>query len=187
MSFFIGKVTHGRPDCTGRDEREIAVYDMLDSLGVEYEHIDHEEASTNALCEDIEKVLGVHICKNLFLCDRKKTRFFMLSMRGDKQFVTREFSRSIGAPRLSFAPAEKMLELLGVTPGSVSVMGLMNDKDNEISYYIDENLLKDKYFGCHPCKNTSSLKIKTADILEKVLPRVSHSHSAVSTDWEENE
>ena len=106
MGFFIGKVTHGRPDCTGRDEREIAVYDMLDSLGVEYEHIDHEEASTNALCEDIEKVLGVHICKNLFLCDRKKTRFFMLSMRGDKQFVTREFSRSIGAPRLSFAKEE---------------------------------------------------------------------------------
>lgn len=178
MSVIKGEKFFGRPDTDGRLEKEIAVYDLLDSLGVEYEGVDHQPLASAAEddCAEIAARLGVHICKNLFLCNRKKTEFYMLSMPGEKHFVTADFSKRIGCSRLSFAPADKMLELLNITPGSVSVLGLMNDKDRCVNLYFDRDLLRDKYFGCHPCINTTSLKIKTEDILNKILPAVQHEY-----------
>ena len=175
--FFVGEPHIGRPDCSGRTDKEIAVYDMLDSLGVEYTVIDHDPAASVDTCDEIERKLGVKICKNLFLCDRKKTRFFMLSMPGEKHFVTRDFSHAIESPRLSFAPPEKMLEFLNITPGSVSVLGLMNDSGNDVKYYIDSDLMTDEFFGCHPCINTSSLKIRMSDVLTKIIPATNHDYS----------
>lgn len=172
---------HGRPDSMeGRQEREIRVYDFLDSLGIEYWQTDHDRlAYTMEDCLEVDAVLEATICKNLFLCNRQKTRFYLLMMPGDKPFKTKELSRQIGSARLSFADEDKMVSLLDIHPGAVSVMGLINDKDHAVQLLIDEDILKGEFLGCHPCVNTSSLKIRTADILEKFLPAVGHDYIKV--------
>ena len=167
------ELLNGRPaDEAGRLEKEIRVYDLLDSLGISYQRVDHEPAMTIEACQDIDKLMGTHMCKNLFLCNRQETAFYLLLMPGDKKFKTKELSSQINTARLSFANEAHMEELLDITPGSVSVMGLMNDKDNKVQLLIDEDLLEHPYLGCHPCINTSSLCIKTDDILKKFLPAV---------------
>ena len=170
----------GRPETNdGRLEKEIRTYDFLDSLGVSYERIDHEPAMTMEVCEEIDRVLGATICKNLFLCNRQQTDFYLLMIPGDKQFKTKDISAQIGSSRLSFATAEFMEELLDITPGSVSVLGLMNDKDGRVRLLIDEDVLKGEYIGCHPCVNTSSLKIRTDDMMDKIIPAMKHTPTMV--------
>ena len=171
---------HGRPeDVSGRQEREVRTYDFLDRLGIEYLRTDHEAVGTMEGCYEIDKVLGILICKNLFLCDRQKTAFYLLMMPGEKKFRTKELSSQINSARLSFADPEDMLKYLDIEPGSVSVMGLMNDHGNAVQLLIDEDVLQEEYFGCHPCINTSSMKMKTADLLEKILPAMGHSYRPV--------
>lgn len=170
----------GRPQSTeGRLDREVRVYDLLDSLGIEYLRTDHAHADTMEACNEIDKVLDVLICKNLFLCNRQKTKFYLLMMPGDKPFKTKELSSQINSARLSFASAEAMEEYLDIKPGSVSVMGLMNDKENAVNLLVDEDVLKGEYVGCHPCVNTSSLKIKTTDVFDKFLKAVGHTATVV--------
>lgn len=170
----------GRPtDLAGRLEKEIRTYDLLDGLGIEYERTDHEPAMTMEACEEIDAVLDVVICKNLFLCNRQKTDFYLLAMPGDKPFKTKDLSAQIGSARLSFAAEEFMEDFLDITPGSVSVLGLMNDKENRVRLLIDEEILDMEYFGCHPCINTSSMRLKTKDLLEVFLPAVKHAYTVV--------
>ena len=151
-------LNHGRPDSVdGRLKKEIKVYDVLDSLGMEYERIDHAPAMTMEVCRDIDEALGATICKNLFLCNRQKTQFYLLMIPGDKAFHTKEISSQIGSARLSFGDPEFMEEFLDITPGAVSVMGLMNDTGNHVRLLVEEDILKGEFLGCHPCVNTSSL------------------------------
>lgn len=171
----------GRPDNTDeRLKKEIKVYDFLDDLGVCYERIDHSPAMTMEICQEIDRVLGAMICKNLFLCNRQQTSFYLLLMPADKPFKTKDLSAQIGSSRLSFASAEHMEKYLDITPGSVSIMGLMNDTENTVKLLIDEDVLKAEFFGCHPCINTSSLKIKTADLTEKIIPALNHGMQTVN-------
>ena len=170
----------GRPENTaGRLDKEIRSYDLLDSLGVEYERIDHEAAMTMEICEEIDKALGATICKNLFLCNRQQTDFYLLMMPGDKPFKTKDLSAQIGSSRLSFASPEYMEKYLDITPGSVSVLGLMNDKNNNVRLLVDEDVLKGEYIGCHPCINTSSIRIKTEDVINNIIPSMKHSPTMV--------
>jgi len=165
----------GRPkDKMRREEKEVRVYDLLDSLQIPYERVDHEEAATIEMCHDVEELLQIKICKNLFLCNRQKTQYYMLVMPGEKKFKTKDLSAQIQSARLSFADAEDMERLLDITPGSVSIMGLMNDKEKKVQLLVDEEILQEPYFGCHPCKNTSSLKLKTSDVMNIFLPAVHH-------------
>ena len=159
-------------DMTGREEREIRAYRFLDSLGVEYQRTDHPDrpATTMEVCEEVDAVLGVRICKNLFLCNRQKTDFYLLIMPGDKPFKTKELSGQLGISRLSFAGEEHMLELLDVRPGSVSVLCLINDPGHRVHTVVDEDVLKEGYFGCHPCENTSSIRFRTKELTEKIFP-----------------
>ncbi|MCR5586168.1 MAG: prolyl-tRNA synthetase associated domain-containing protein [Lachnospiraceae bacterium] len=166
---------NGRPENTeGRLEREVRTYDFLDELGIEYFRTDHEPANNMEACNEIDAVLGVLICKNLFLCNRQKTKFYLLMMPGDKKFKTKELSSQINSARLSFAGPDDMLKYLDIEPGAVSIMGLMNDKEKEVQLLIDEDVLEGEYIGCHPCVCTSSLKMKTEDIVKKFLPAVGH-------------
>ena len=169
------ELVKGRPVTNeGRLEKEIRCYDLLDKLGVEYQRIDHEAAMTREACVEIDTVLDATICKNLLLCNRQATAFYLLMIPGDKQFKTSVLSKEIGSSRLSFAKPEYMLEYLDITPGSVSVLGLMNDHDHHVELLMDEDVLKGEFFGCHPCINTSSLRIRTADLMEKILPAMDH-------------
>ena len=165
----------GRPvDCTGRLEKEIRCYDLLDSLGVSYQRIDHEPAMTMEACAAVDEVLDATICKNLLLCNRQCTDFYLLMIPGDKHFKTCVLSKEIGSSRLSFAAPEYMERFLDITPGSLSVLGLMNDKENHVQLLMDEDILEGAYFGCHPCINTSSLRIATRDLMEKIIPALGH-------------
>ncbi|MGN0165954.1 MAG: prolyl-tRNA synthetase associated domain-containing protein [Lachnospiraceae bacterium] len=167
----------GRPENTrGRLDKEIRVYDLLDSLNIEYFRTDHPDADANTMeaCREIDRVLEATICKNLFLCNRQKTNFYLLMMPGDKPFKTKELSAQIGSARLSFASPEDMEKYLDITPGSVSIMGLMNDHGNAVKLLVDEDVLKGDWVGCHPCINTSSLKIKTGDMFGPVLRAMHH-------------
>ena len=166
---------NGRPaDCSGRLDKEIRCYDLLDSLGIDYQRIDHEPANTMEACAAIDQALEATICKNLLLCNRQCTAFYLLMIVGDKVFKTSQLSKQIGSSRLSFASGEYMEQYLDITPGSVSVLGLMNDKENHVQLLIDEDVLKGEYFGCHPCINTSSLRLKTSDLTEKIIPAMGH-------------
>lgn len=165
----------GRPQNEGgRLEKEIRVYDLLDELGIEFERTDHEEANTMEACLEIDSILGTVICKNLFLCNRQKTDYYLLMMPGDKPFKTKDITKQIGCSRLSFAGAEDMEKYLNIKPGAVSIMGLMNDTEGKVQLLIDKPVIESETLGCHPCVSTSSLKMKTKDVLEKFLPAVNH-------------
>jgi len=173
-------LTEGRPGTdAGRLAKEIRVYDLLDSLKIPYQRIDHAPAMTMEVCAEIDQVLDATICKNLFLCNRQKTDFYLLMMPGDKPFRTKDLSAQIGSSRLSFASPEDMEKYLDILPGAVSVMGLMNDREGAVRLLIDRDVLQGTLVGCHPCVNTSSIRIPTADLTEIFLPAVKHGYTVV--------
>lgn len=175
----------GRPaDTTNRLPREVHVYDVLDEIGLTYYRTDHAPVDHMEDCYEIDAVLDATICKNLFLCNRQKTQYYLLMMPGDKVFKTKELSNQIHSARLSFASAEDMEQLLDIQPGAVSVMGLMNDKENKVQLLVDEDVLKGEYLGCHPCVSTSSLKLKTEDVFGTFLKAVGHDKIVVTLKGE---
>lgn len=177
------ELQNGRPETTsGRLDKEIRVYDLLDKLGIAYQRVDHEATMTMEACEEVDRILGddTTICKNLFLCNRQETNFYLLLMPGDKPFKTKDLSAQINSARLSFAKPEYMEKYLDITPGSVSVLGLMNDSEKKVQLLIDEDVMKEPYFGCHPCINTSSLKFTTEDLTRKIIPALDHDPITVS-------
>lgn len=179
MKYILEK---GSPeDYSDRLDKEKRCYDFLDSLNIEYWRCDHPDASADTIeaCADIDAVLEATICKNLFLCNRQQTQFYLLMMPGDKVFKTKELSSQLGCARLSFASSEAMEEYLDITPGSVSVLGLMNDKENRVRLIVDEDVLSGEFVGCHPCINTSSLKLFTKDVFGKVLREMKHDMTVV--------
>ena len=175
------EIFEGRP-AEARTAREMAAYDFLEKLHIAYRRVDHAPAMTMEDCAEIDRVLGVTMCKNLFLCNRQKTDFYLLLMPGDKPFRTKELSAQIQSARLSFATPDKMEEYLDLHPGAVSVMGLMNDKEDHVQLLIDEDVLAGEWFGCHPCVNTSSLRLRVKDLTEVVLPALHHDYRVVHLD-----
>ena len=176
----------GRPqNIDGREAKEIKCYDFLDSLGVEYYRVDHRDmpADTMDACVAIDKALGCTICKNLFLCNRQKTDFYLLMMPADKPFKTKDLTAQINSARLSFAEGDAMLKYLNITPGSVSVLGLMNDAEYTVRLLVDKDILDDEYIGCHPCVNTTSIKIKTQDVFDKIISATNHTKIVVELPW----
>ena len=167
---YISQVYRGVPkDIDSRQEKERKCYDFLSKLGIDYEVVDHEEASDMDRCREIESVLGVKICKNIMLCNRQESRFFIFMMPGDKKYITKEFSKKIGMSRLSFAKEKYLKEFLNVSSGSVSVLALLNDTDNKVELVIDRDVIQQDHIRCHPCVNTSTLKIKTEAFLNKII------------------
>lgn len=157
-----------------REPLEQKLYEILDKLGIAYERVDNDPADTMEECAEIDKVLGTQIRKNVFLCNRKKTTFFLLVMPADKAFDTSSFSKKLGVSRMSFAPPEKMMEYLGTKPGSASVAGLINDEDDYVQVIIDKEVAESEWFGCNAGFSTSHLKFKTEDLLKKFLPHIHH-------------
>lgn len=176
---FCTEIFNSRP-LEKRSEPEDEIYDFLDSLKISFERVDHSPTATVALCQEVENVLKIEICKNLFLSNRQETQFYLLMMPGRKEFRTKDLSAQVGSSRLSFGSPEFMQKFLKTEPGSASVLGLLFDKEKNVQLLIDEDVLKNEYIGCHPCKNTSSLKIKTTDLIEKFLPAIGHERVNVS-------
>ncbi len=172
--FIDPNIYTARPEAAGRLNKEMRVYDLLEQLQIPFFRVDHGITATIESCLEIEKMLEIEICKNLFLCNTQKTRFYLLMIPGNKKFKTAELSKQLQTSRLSFAPAEYMEEFLDITPGSVSVLGLMNDSKNRVQLLIDREVLNQEAVGCHPCINTSSLKIRINDLMNEFLPFIGH-------------
>ncbi len=180
MSTVKSIVYHGRPEIeTGRPSVEIYTYDILDKLHIPFLRVDHEAVHTIADCSHVDAMLEIEICKNLFLCNHQKTAFYLLLMPGAKKFKTSVFSKQIGSSRLSFAPPEYLKDLLGLTPGSVTILGLIHDTKHQVRLFMDRAIAESTYLGCHPCINTASLRIKTQDIFETFLPFTGHTAQLV--------
>ena len=179
-------VYNGRPaDCSGRLAKEVRCYDLLDSLHIAYTRVDHEAAMTMEACAEIDESLGADICKNILLCNRQCTNFYLLMTPGHKHIKTKQISAQLGCSRLSFADGKYMEEFLDITPGSLSILGLMNDKDHRVQLLIDPDILQEENFGCHPCINTSSLLMTTKDMLEVLIPALGHEPKMVTIVPEE--
>lgn len=175
MDILHAPIYDGRPtDPANRLEKELRTYDLLDSLGITYQRIDHDALPTIEACRDVDTRLNTHVCKNLFLCNTQKTKFYLLMMPGEKKFQTKLVSKQLGIARLSFAPEDYMEQILDLTPGSVTVLGLMNDTELQVQLLMDKDLLEQPYIGCHPCINTSSLRLSIRDLTDKFLPAIKH-------------
>lgn len=174
---------HGSPS----DERlaqEMAVYAFLERCGIPFTRVDHPPVQTMEDCLAADQVLNVDMCKNLFLCNSQKTRFYLLLLPGNKPFKTKVFSKLMGIARLSFAPAEKMEEYLHISPGAVSPMGLLFESAKDVTLVMDEDVKKMAMLGCHPCVNTSSIALSMEDFLQKFLPAAGHPITFVDLPWE---
>lgn len=167
------------PDPAGRLPREMEVYRLLERLAIPFKRLDHEPMATIEACRGVDEILGIHMCKNLFLCNTQRTSFYLLMMPGEKKFQTKEVSKQIGSARLSFAPEEFLEEYLHILPGAVSVMGLMNDADNHVKLLVDADVLKEEFLGCHPCVNTASIKLRSRDVFDIFLKEVHHDMTVV--------
>ena len=179
-------IENGAPrDAAERAPRERRCYEFLDRLGVPYRRADHEPAATMELCREIEKSLGCPICKNLLLTNRQQTDFYLLLMEGDKVFKTKYLSKALGCARLSFATDQQMLELVDITPGSLSVLGLMNDPGKRVRLVIDKPVLQQPEIGFHPCLNTSTLAVSMGDFTGSILPALGHELTVVELPEEE--
>ena len=169
------RLEKGRPaDFESRLPKEQRVYALLDQLDMEYYRVDHAPAMTMEACHEADEAMGTKMCKNLLLCNRQCTEFYLLLMPGDKPFKTKLLSAQIGSSRLSFADGAYMEQFLDITPGSLSLLGLINDKENKVQLLIDEDLLQEEYIGCHPCINTSTLRIRTQDLIQTLIPAMKH-------------
>ncbi|HBE87003.1 MAG TPA: prolyl-tRNA synthetase associated domain-containing protein [Lachnoclostridium sp.] len=186
-TFYLDETLYnGRPqNQTERLPKEIRTYDLLDKLNISYQRVDHSPLPTIEACREVDALLKIEICKNLFLRNAQKTDFYLLLLPGGKKFRTAALSKQIGSARLSFAEPEFMEEFLDITPGSVSVIGLMNDKNRRVRLLIDKEVLSQEFFGCHPCINTSSLKFKTEDLLDKFLPAIQCEYTLVDLPTEQ--
>ena len=185
MSFAI-HLGQGAPEqLAERAPKERRCYEFLDRLGVSCRRADHEPAATMELCREIETVLGCPICKNLLLTNRQQTDFYLLLMEGDKVFKTKFLSKALGCARLSFATDEQMLELVDIIPGSLSVLGLLNDPEKRVRLVIDKPVLEQPEIGFHPCLNTSTLAVSMTDFREKILPALGHEATVVELPVED--
>lgn len=180
------KTFNTHPEVTAT-EKEMQSYLFLENNGVEYIRAEHDEAATIELCESVEKIIDAKICKNLLLCNRQQTKFYMLLIPGDMPFKTKYLSAQINSSRLSFASGEQMESLLNVSPGSLTVLSLMFDKDQKVELLIEKNVFNDEYFACHPCVNTATVRFLTKDLKEKVLPALGREYTIVDLEIPEDE
>ena len=175
----------GRPaDCSGRPEKECAVYDLLERLDISFTRADHPAAFTMEECEAVSQALHTPICKNLFLCNRQKTAFYLLLLPASKPFRTKEITAQLGCARLSFAGEEQLASLLHLTPGSATIFGLQYDTENRVQLVVDRALLDEAYFGCHPCINTSTIRLKTSDVFDRLTHALHHDYTLVTLKGE---
>jgi len=176
---------HPHPNGIERSSVELACYDLLDRLSIPYSHLDHPPAATMQDCIEIDRRLGCAMCKNLFLTNKQKTRFFLLLMPADKPFRTADFSKIVASSRLSFASSEDMERLLGLSPGAVTLLGLMHDTNNEVTLCVDEELLTQDLIGIHPCVNTSSISLAVSDAFGPLIAAMHHEMTIVQLERRE--
>lgn len=165
---WISEIFCGAPS-EERGDLETSVYRELDRLSIPFERVDNDAVHTMEECVAIDQALGAEIRKTIVLCNRKKTSFYLVVLPASKSVDTKEIGRLIGVSGLSFAPADKLQEILGAQPGSATVMGIIHDQEAYVQVIIDREVADEEYFACNPGVNTSHIKLKTSDLIQKYL------------------
>lgn len=168
----ISDIEKSRPN-TVKGTTEHKVFDRLDKLNIDYEVVTSDEAYTMEECSFIDKKLDTTVWKSIFLCNQKKTSFYLVVMPPFKDLDSKKLESKIGI-KLSFASEEYMIKHLGTKPGSASIMGLINDLDDYVQLFVDKEVMESEFFGCNPGINTIHLKIKTTDVINKFIPSTYH-------------
>ena len=148
---------------------EQAVYDALKNMGIAYDVVQHAPASSMEECAWVMEPLNATCVKNIFLCPRNQSRFYLLITRPEAKLKTSDISKQAGASRLAFAPEEKLWHYLREKPGAISPMGLIFDEGREVTVLVDEALRKAPRVAFHPCVNTASLALSSDDFFDVYL------------------
>lgn len=170
---FISEVMTTAPE----DERgalETKVYQELERLNISYERVDNDTVETMEECVEISEKLGAEIRKTIVCCNRQKTEFFLVVLPASKRFDSKLFAAMMRTARVSFASAEDMESLIGLTPGEASVMGILNDPEAKIKVVVDKAVADAEWFACNPGANTTHIRFKTKQLLDTFLPAENH-------------
>ena len=149
-------------------------YAVLAELGITFERVDTDEAITMNDCKIIEEKLKMKMVKTLFLCNRHKTVFYIFITVGNKPFSSKDFSKALGVARTSFAPKELFEEKLKAKIGAATIFSILADSQNEIQVVFDNDILKEKFYGCSDGTTTGYMKIQTDEIINKLLKYAKH-------------
>lgn len=148
------------------------ILQFLENQDVPYTLFEHEAKYTieDCLLEPGLAQPGVTMPRNILLTNRQQTAFYLLIISPRKPFRTAVVSKLLGVSRLSFAPPERLMELMGLLPGAVSPLALLFDREKQVQLVVDDDLLSFEKLWFHPAVNTASVEIATRDFLRRVLP-----------------
>ncbi len=176
--FYVSDIFTTSPEEYKNKIQEI-VYRTLDELSISYERVETDEAITMEDCIEIDKKLNMKMVKTLFLCNRQETNFYLYITTGDKKFDSKKFSQELEISRVSFAKEGKMNEMLGTRIGAATIFSSLIDNDLKVQIVIDKDVLNEEYYGCSDGTTTGYMKIKTDDIINKVLPYSKHKETII--------
>ena len=158
------------PPETFRTELQKQVYKTLDSLSVPFWRIDNDPAVTMEDCRAIDERLDVSTVKTLLLCNRQQTMYYLYVTAGDKPFVTKDFGHALGISRVSFAPQGQLVPMLGTVLGATTVFSTLLAPEGSFTLVMDKEVTRSPWYGCTDGTTTCYMKIRTADLMEKILP-----------------
>lgn len=184
--FYVSDIDHEAPE-SFENETQRLIYEAIGKLGIEFDRVKNDFIVSMEDCEEVNKVLGARIVKNLFLCNRQETEFYLYVTRDDKRFKTKIFSKALGVSRLSFAPEEALTEYLGVKIGAANPFSLVYDRDCRVHLVIDEELMDYDSIACNDATNTAHISMSRADLMDKYLPYTGHEPVILHVDEEVEE
>lgn len=177
--FYVSEPYHTAPSQFQNALQE-KTYGALAHLDISFARVDTDEAITMEDCVQINERLNMKMVKTLFLCNRQQTAFYLFITAGDKPFRSKDFSTALEISRVSFAPSELMEQLLGTKIGAATVFSALLDSARDVQIIFDKAVLSEEWYGCSDGTTTGYMKIKTEDILHKLLPYTKHSYQVIA-------
>ena len=171
--FYVSDVYTTSPE-KFKNELQEKVYKTLGKLFIKFERVETDEAITMEDCIEIDKKLNMKMVKTLFVTNRQKTNFYLFITCGNKRFDSKRFSSELNISRVSFADSSLMEEILNTKVGATTIFSVLIDKENKINVIIDKDVLNEEYYGCSDGTTTGYMKVKTEDIINKLLPYSNH-------------
>ncbi len=171
--FYVSEIKRTAPE-TFSTPLQKKVYETLAGLGIPFERVDTDPGITMEDCRNINVGIGGRIVKSIFLCNRQQTKFYLYVTKDDKPFVTKDFGQALGIPRVSFASAEKLLEIAGTEHGATTVLSACLDSAKDVIFVIDKDVLEGEWYCCSDGTVGCFMKIKVSDLLGGFLPACGH-------------
>lgn len=172
-SFYVTEPMNGIPSEFENGIQE-NIYLLLEKLGIDFTRVENEPAVSMEDCKNIDKAFGEETIKTIFLTNRQKTKFYLLSMPASKPFITKDFGSALEIPRVSFADGELLLEMLGTPHGAATPLSIIRDEENKILMVIDEDIMKKEKLVVTDSTLHGYICLKGKDLVEKFLPVSGH-------------